>query len=134
MIIGMGVDICMISRIEGILTRHGENFLKRVFTERECAYVEKFKGGARLGGYAKRWAAKEAFVKALGTGFIEGILFRDIEIIHDVHGAPKIELSGGVKGILEKKLSQDQKAEILVSLSDDPPFALAQVLIQIFPL
>lgn len=115
------------------MSRHGENFLKRIFTDEERAYVERFRGDARLGGYAKRWAAKEACVKALGTGFIEGVLFRDIHVIRTNDGAPGINLFGGVREILEKKTPLGYKAEILVSLSDDPPFALAQVLIQASP-
>lgn len=72
MILGMGTDLCMISRIEKSVERFGDRFLKRVFTEAERAYADRFTGAARMGSYAKRWAAKEACAKALGTGFANG--------------------------------------------------------------
>lgn len=130
MILGMGVDLCMIPRIEDILSRHGDAFLQRVFSDAERSYVERLGGKARLGGYAKRWAAKEACAKALGTGFSQGVLFRDIHINHNGAGAPCLSVTGGARSVLKSLVPAGYRAEFLVSLSDDPPLAMAQVLIQ----
>ncbi|MBS1084814.1 holo-ACP synthase [Gluconobacter sphaericus] len=134
MILGMGTDLCMISRIEKSVERFGDRFLKRVFTEAERAYADRFKGVARMGSYAKRWAAKEACVKALGTGFANGVMLQDIGVFNGLGGAPELRLSGGAKEALQRLTPPGQVAQILVSMSDDPPFALAQVIIQSIPL
>lgn len=121
----------MISRIENVVSRHGERFLGRVFTSGERAYVERFSGSARMGGYAKRWAAKEACAKALGTGFAQGVSFLDIQVLHNEAGAPRLMVSGEAERALWRLVPKGKEPDIFVSLSDDPPFALAQVLIQL---
>lgn len=130
MIVGLGIDICMIPRIQKVFSHHGDRFLKRIFTEEERYYVDRFRGDARFGGYAKRWAAKEACAKALGTGFTQGVAFQNIIVERSENGAPRLKLIGGAQDALWRLIPQDLKPEILVSLSDDPPFAMAQVIIQ----
>lgn len=120
----------MISRIERSIDRFGARFLARVFTEAERAHAERLSGVARMGSYAKRWAAKEACVKALGTGVAEGVQLQDIGVLNDDKGAPRLVLSGGARAVLERLTPEGCRADVLVSLTDDPPFALAQVLIQ----
>ena len=134
MILGMGTDLCMISRIEKSVERFGDRFLNRVFTEAERAYADRFTGAARMGSYAKRWAAKEACAKALGTGFANGVLLQDIGVCNGPGGAPELLLSGGAEEALKRLTPPGQGAQLLVSMSDDPPFALAQVIIQSVPL
>ncbi|MBS1030150.1 holo-ACP synthase [Gluconobacter cerinus] len=130
MILGMGTDLCMISRIERSIDRFGDRFLDRVFTEAERSHAERLSGPARTGSYAKRWAAKEACVKALGTGVAEGVQLQDIGVLNDKKGAPRLVLSGGAQLALERLTPSGCRADVLVSLTDDPPFALAQVIIQ----
>ncbi|GBR50050.1 holo-ACP synthase [Neokomagataea thailandica NBRC 106555] len=133
MILGIGTDLCMIERIETAINRFGDRFLQRVFTEAERAHANRLSGAARMGSYAKRWAAKEACVKALGTGFAQGVSFQDIGVINGPAGAPELVLTGGAKSALQRLVPQGQQAQLFVSLSDDAPFALAQVLIQTLP-
>lgn len=134
MILGIGVDICAIARIERALTRHGEAFLQRVFTLEEQSYIASLGPVARAGACAKRWAAKEACAKALGTGFAEGVQMQDISIGRNEKGAPSISLSGKAAVFLQQRIPEGYRAEILVSLSDDAPLAMAQVLIQLVPM
>ncbi|MBN3866126.1 holo-ACP synthase [Gluconobacter kondonii] len=133
MILGMGTDLCMISRIEKSVDRFGDRFLIRVFTEAERSYADRLSGVARMGSYAKRWAAKEACVKALGTGFAHGVQLQDIGVCNGPSGAPELQLSGRAKEVLHQLTPAGQSAQLLVSLTDDPPFALAQVIIQSVP-
>ncbi|MBA5725231.1 holo-ACP synthase [Bombella favorum] len=130
MILGIGVDLCSIERIERALSRHGDAFLERVFTQEERAYVQSLRGVARAGACAKRWAAKEACAKALGTGFAQGVQLQDISVGRDALGAPVLSLSGVAADLLEKRLPVGHKAVLLLSMSDEPPMAMAQVLIQ----
>lgn len=130
LILGVGVDLCLISRIGDVLEKHGERFLERVFTDEERRYAETLHGATRLGGYAKRWAAKEACAKALGTGFAQGVTFKDIEVGRGESGAPCLNLTGGAQNALDRLTGPACGAKLFVSLSDDAPFALAQVLIQ----
>ncbi|MEZ6057947.1 MAG: holo-ACP synthase [Planctomycetaceae bacterium] len=97
MIVGIGTDIIEVVRIGEIIERHGELFLQRVYTEREIQYCQRKKGAIQH--YAGRWAAKEAVMKVLGTGFSKGVGFRDIEVCSRRSGAPFIELYGGAKQI-----------------------------------
>nr|WP_294914441.1 holo-ACP synthase [uncultured Neokomagataea sp.] len=133
MIVGIGTDLCMIERIETAITRFGDRFVERVFTEAERKHADRLSGAARMGSYAKRWAAKEACVKALGTGFAQGVSFQDIGVVNSAAGAPELVLSGGAERALQCLVPQGQRAQLFVSLSDDAPFALAQVLIQAVP-
>ncbi|MBS1102635.1 holo-ACP synthase [Gluconobacter sp. Dm-62] len=134
MILGMGTDLCMISRIEQSVDRFGERFLTRVFTDAERTHADRLSGAARMGSYAKRWAAKEACAKALGTGFAHGVQLQNIGVCNGPSGAPELQLSGGAREALQRLTPSGQKAQLLVSLTDDPPFALAQVIIQSVPL
>lgn len=97
MVIGVGTDIVEIDRIRDMIERHGDHFLERCFTEAEVAYAAKHRDSAVR--FAGRWAAKEAVVKVLGTGFVKGITFHDIEILPLESGQPRIELSGGAANI-----------------------------------
>jgi len=93
MIIGLGTDIVEIERIRAMIERHGQTFLQRCFTSDEIAYADKHRDAAVR--FAGRWAAKEAVVKVLGTGFVKGITFHDIEVLPLDSGQPFIQLSGG---------------------------------------
>lgn len=120
----------MISRIERSIARFGDRFLARVYTEAERAHADRLAGAARMGSYAKRWAAKEACAKALGTGFAQGVQLQDIGVCNDGKGAPRLALRGRAREVLEGLAPEGSRAEVLLSMTDDPPFALAQVLIQ----
>ncbi|MBS1087760.1 holo-ACP synthase [Gluconobacter wancherniae] len=130
MILGMGTDLCMIPRIESSIERFGDRFLDRVFTAAEREHADRLSGAARMGSYAKRWAAKEACAKALGTGFANGVQLQDVGVINSESGAPVLVLSGRAKDVCDSLTPAGHRAEVLVSLTDDPPFALAQVIIQ----
>lgn len=132
-ILGMGTDLCMISRIEQSVERFGDRFLDRVFTPAERTHADRLTGTARMGSYAKRWAAKEACAKALGTGFAEGVRLQDIGVCNSLKGAPELRLSGGAEQALQRLTPPGHEAQLFVSLTDDPPFALAQVIIQSVP-
>lgn len=93
MIVGIGTDIVEIDRVRSMIERHGDVFVHRCFTPDEVAYADRHRDAAVR--YAGRWAAKEAVVKVLGTGFVKGITFHDIEILPLATGAPRIQLSGG---------------------------------------
>lgn len=97
MIIGLGTDIVEIDRVRNMIDRHGNSFLDRCFTPAEIAYADKHRDAAVR--FAGRWAAKEAVVKVLGTGFVKGITFHDIEVLPLGTGQPRIELSGGAAQI-----------------------------------
>ncbi|QHI95331.1 holo-ACP synthase [Aristophania vespae] len=134
MILGIGADICLISRIEKVIKRHGDLFLKKIFLPEERLYVDQLNPKMRLGGYAKRWAAKEACTKALGTGFTNGVHFHDILVTRQENGAPGLVLQGAAAKVLEQLVPKGHEAHLLLTLSDDPPFAMANVLIQALPI
>jgi holo-[acyl-carrier protein] synthase len=92
MILGTGIDICDIERVRRLLDRFGDRFLRRVFTEVECREALRRRDPAE--GLAARWAAKEAASKALGTGFHQGVTWRDFEVVHEPSGRPHLRLSG----------------------------------------
>ena len=120
----------MIPRIESSIERFGDRFLDRIFTAAEREHADRLSGAARMGSYAKRWAAKEACAKALGTGFANGVQLQDVGVINSESGAPVLVLSGRAKDVCGSLAPSGHRAEVLVSLTDDPPFALAQVIIQ----
>lgn len=127
MIIGLGTDIVSTDRIAKVLEKTQAQFIDRVCRESERPYLNEVRDMTpRL---AKIWAVKEAAVKALGTGFVEGISFKDIELQHDAFGKPKIEFFGKAKEILSEKTGAG-KINICVSLSDDKPWAQAVVIIE----
>ena len=125
-IFGIGTDIVNIKRMELLLKKHGSSFKKRIFSKKEISYCEKKKNSSAF--YAKRFAAKEAFSKALGTGIRKGINLKNIEISNNAYGKPFILLKGNLDNYLKKKV-KDKKYDIHLSLSDDKPWAQATVII-----
>ncbi|GBQ26713.1 holo-ACP synthase [Gluconacetobacter sacchari] len=129
-LIGIGSDLCDIRRIERALGRHGERFLDRIFTQAERRRAERRHGQARLGAYAKRWAAKEACAKALGTGFSHGVFHRDLGVDNLPTGQPVMILTGGARARLDALLPPGGDARILLTMTDEYPYAFAQVMIE----
>jgi holo-[acyl-carrier protein] synthase len=128
MIIGFGNDLCDIRRIEQSLARYGERFAQRCFTD-----VERRKSDARAGraaSYAKRFAAKEACAKALGTGFRFGVAWRDMGVVNLASGKPTLRLTGAAAVRLATLTPQGHKAIIHLTLTDEYPLAQAQVIIE----
>ena len=128
MIIGLGSDLCNIERIQGSLDRFGDKFVTRVFTDIERAKAEK-RVMTRAGTYAKRFAAKEAFSKAIGTGFNQGVFMKDIGVVNLPSGAPTLALSGGAKAKLDAMTPPGHAVDIHVTLTDDHPWAQAFVIL-----
>ncbi len=128
MIIGLGSDLCDIRRIESVLERHGERFTRRIFTQRERDRSDR--RAARAPSYARRFAAKEACAKALGTGLSEGVFWRDMEVVNLPSGAPTIKLTGGAYARLMAITPHGYEPFVHVSLTDDPPLAQAFVVIE----
>ncbi|MEA3050614.1 MAG: holo-[acyl-carrier protein] synthase [Sphingomonadales bacterium] len=128
MILGLGSDLCNIERIQASLDRFGERFVARVFTETERSRAES-RPFTRAGTYAKRFAAKEAFAKAVGTGFRRGVFMKDIGVVNAASGAPTLALTGGAKARLDAITPNGHKAEVHLTMTDDHPFALAFVII-----
>jgi holo-[acyl-carrier protein] synthase len=133
MIIGLGSDLCNIERIQNSLDRFGVRFKRRVFTETENAKAEK-RPFTAAGTYAKRFAAKEAFSKAVGTGFKRGVFMKDIGVVNAPSGAPTLALSGGAKARLEAMTPAGYVAHIHLTLTDDHPWAQAFVIIEAIPI
>jgi holo-[acyl-carrier protein] synthase len=131
MVIGLGNDIVDIRRIERTLERYGERFINRIFTEIEQAKSERRRD--RAASYAKRFSAKEACSKALGTGFRKGVFWRDMGVVNLPGGKPTIELTGGALKRLEEITPAGMKARIDLTLTDDHPIAQAIVLITAVP-
>jgi holo-[acyl-carrier protein] synthase len=131
-IIGIGSDLCNIERIANSLDRFGERFIARVFTEVERAKAER-RPFTRAGTYAKRFAAKEAFSKAVGTGFRRGVFMRDIGVVNRPSGEPTLALTGGAKERLDALVPAGHAAHIHLTMTDDHPFALAVVVITALP-
>jgi holo-[acyl-carrier protein] synthase len=128
MIIGLGSDLCNIERIQNSLDRFGERFIARVFTDAERARAER-RPFTRAGTYAKRFAAKEAFSKAVGTGFKRGVFMRDIGVVNLPSGQPTLELTGGARQRLDAITPAGHVARIHLTMTDDHPFAMAVVVI-----
>lgn len=134
MIIGTGTDIVDTRRIEAALARFGVRFINRCFTEDEIARAEKRRpGGTHIATYAKRFAAKEAMAKALGTGIAKGVRMKDIGVINDENGKPDIILSGVAAARLAALVPAGHRAVIHLTLSDEPPIAKASVMIEALP-
>lgn len=132
MILGLGNDIIDIERIERTIARFGDRFLERVFTEAERAKSDRRKD--RAASYAKRFAAKEACAKALGTGLRHGVYWRDMGVINLPSGRPTLVLAGGAARQLERITPPGYSARIDLSLTDDYPLAQAIVIISGVPL
>ena len=127
MIIGIGTDIIDITRIERVINRFGDRFKNRVFTKKEILKCEARKLSAN--SYAKRYAAKEACSKALGTGFRKSVYWRDIEVINNKSGKPELFLHNGARSMFEKLLPQNTSGQIDLSITDEYPYAHATVII-----
>ena len=136
MIIGIGNDKMDIRRIEATLQKYGARFLNRVFTPIEQAKAEKRAGGIHGSAptLAKRFAAKEACAKALGTGIAAGVHWRDIEVVNLPSGQPTLNLTGGAARHLARLTPPAHRAVVHVALTDDIPYAEAQVIIEALPL
>jgi holo-[acyl-carrier protein] synthase len=132
MIVGLGSDLCNIERIQKSLDRFGDRFTNRVFTDVERAKAAR-RPFTQAGTYAKRFAAKEAFSKAVGTGFKRGVFMKDIGVINAPSGAPTLALSGGAKAALDALVPEGYEARIHLTLTDDHPWAQAFVIIEALP-
>lgn len=132
MILGVGTDLCNIERIEGTLERFGDRFRNRVFTEIEQAKAERRRDVA--GTYAKRWAAKEACSKALGTGLRMGIAWKDMAVSNLHSGQPVMKVTGWAAERLAAMTPEGFEAIIHVTLTDDHPWAQAFVVIEARPI
>lgn len=132
MILGIGNDLVDIRRIERSLDRYGERFIARLFTDGERERAEQAGSRrVRASSYAKRFAAKEACAKALGTGLNEGVAWRDMEVVSLPSGQPTLRLTGGAAVRLAAMTPPGQVARLYLSLSDDYPLAQAFVLIEV---
>jgi holo-[acyl-carrier protein] synthase len=131
MILGIGTDIANIERIGRTIDRFGARFLDRVFTEREQATAER--RAARVATYARRWAAKEACSKALGTGLRMGIAWRDMGVVNLPSGQPVMVLTGWAAARLAAMTPSGHRAVAHVSLTDDHPWAQAFVVVEALP-
>jgi holo-[acyl-carrier protein] synthase len=127
-IVGIGSDLCNIERIQNSLDRWGDKFLNRVFTD-----VERSKAASRphtiAGTLAKRFAAKEAFSKAVGTGFKRGVFMKDIGVVNAPSGAPTLHLTGGAKARLDALAPDGHAIDIHLTMTDDYPWAQAFVIL-----
>ncbi|MDX3911431.1 MAG: holo-ACP synthase [Sphingobium sp.] len=132
MIVGLGSDLCNIERIQNSLDRFGERFEQRVFTDVERAKAAR-RPLTKAGTLAKRFAAKEAFSKAVGTGFKAGVFMRDIGVVNAPSGAPTLHLTGGAQARLLSLIPAGHKPVIHLTLTDDHPWAQAFVIIEALP-
>ncbi len=133
MILGLGSDICDIRRVEKALDRFGDRFIARVFTETERKKADRRSGQNRAGTYAKRFAAKEACAKALGTGFNRGVFMSDLGVVNQPGGQPTMLLSGGAAERLNALVPAGMRARIDLTMTDEYPYAYAQVIISAVP-
>ncbi|QHL89930.1 holo-ACP synthase [Sphingomonas changnyeongensis] len=132
MIVGLGSDLCNIERIAASLARFGDRFEQRVFTDAERARAAR-RPLTKAGTLAKRFAAKEAFSKAVGTGFRRGVFMRDIGVVNLPSGAPTLALDGGARAALDALIPAGHVARIHLTLTDDHPWAQAFVIIEAVP-
>lgn len=132
MILGIGSDITDVRRVAEVLERHGERFLDRVFTPVERAKSDR--RARRAESYAKRFAAKEACAKALGTGLAQGVFWRDMGVVNLPSGRPTMNLTGGAKARLDALTPAGHEARIDLTITDDGPLAQAFVIISAVPI
>lgn len=131
MILGTGTDIVDIKRFQEVFERHETRFISRSFTGEEQKTAEKRRpNGLHVAAYAKRFAAKEACSKALGTGFAEGVLMRDIGVVNKASGMPSISLTGGAKERLDAMVPEGMIAKIHLTMTDEAQYAKADVIIE----
>ncbi len=128
MIIGIGSDLCNIERIQASVDRFGERFLNRVFTETERAKAAR-RPFTAAGTLAKRFAAKEAFAKAVGTGFKRGVFMKDIGVVNAASGAPTLHLTGGARARLDALAPPGHAIDVHLTMTDDHPWAQAFVIL-----
>lgn len=133
MIIGLGSDLCDIRRIETVLARHGDRFLQRVFTPIERARAQRRTPALHAGTYAKRFAAKEACAKALGTGFSHGVFHSDMGVVNLPSGQPTLALTGGAGARLQAITPPGMRPVVALTVTDEYPYAFAQVVISAQP-
>jgi holo-[acyl-carrier protein] synthase len=131
MILGLGSDITDVRRVAKVIDRHGDRFLTRVFTESERARAERRKN--RVETYAKRFAAKEACSKALGTGIRGGVWWRDMGVVNLPSGKPSMKLTGGALKRLQAITPEGYEPQIDLTISDEGPMAVAFVIISAVP-
>jgi holo-[acyl-carrier protein] synthase len=133
MILGLGSDICDIRRIEKSIERYGDRFLERVFTETERAKAMRRTEKIQAATFAKRFAAKEAASKALGTGFRKGVFFSDLGVVNLPSGQPTLKLTGGAEQRLLAITPPGMLAQVALTMTDEYPYAYAQVIISAVP-
>jgi len=131
MIIGIGSDLIDIRRVEKVMAKHGDRFVSRIFTPVEIRKSERRR--MRVASYAKRFAAKEACAKALGTGMSRGVFWRDMGVVNLPSGKPTMALTGGAAARLAALLPPGHRAEIHLTITDEFPLASAQVIIEAVP-
>ena len=133
MIIGLGADLCDIRRVERVMARFGDRFLERVFTEAERARAARRTAALHAGTYAKRFAAKEACAKALGTGFSQGVFHSDMGVVNLPSGQPTLHLTGGALARLQAITPPGMQTHIALTMTDEVPYAFAQIIISAEP-
>lgn len=135
MILGLGNDLIDIRRIEKTLERFGDRFIERIFTDVEQAKANRRKGAgqAYAATYAKRYAAKEAASKALGTGFRQGVYWRDLGVVNLPSGKPTVHMTGGAAERLESMIPDGMEARVELTITDEYPLAEAMVIITAVP-
>jgi len=133
MILGIGSDICDIRRVEAAIARHGNRFLERVFTETERAKAMRRTEKIQAGTFAKRFAAKEASAKALGTGFRHGVFFSDLGVVNLPGGQPTMKMTGGAADRLLAITPAGMLAQVHLTMTDEYPYAFAMVIISAIP-
>ena len=134
MILGLGSDICDISRIEAAIARHGDRFLERVFTDIERAKAMRRTEKIQAATFAKRFAAKEAGAKALGTGFRKGVFFSNLGVVNLPSGQPTLQMTDGSAARLRAITPPGMLAQVALTMTDEYPYAYAQVIISAIPL
>jgi holo-[acyl-carrier protein] synthase len=134
MILGLGSDICDIRRIEKSIERYGDRFLERIFTETERAKAMRRAEKIQAATFAKRFAAKEAASKALGTGFRKGVFFSDLGVVNLPSGQPTLKMTGGASRRLLAITPPGMLAQVALTMTDEYPYAYAQVIISAVPL
>jgi holo-[acyl-carrier protein] synthase len=133
LILGIGSDICDIRRIERVIANHGDRFLERVFTELERAKAMRRSETIRAATFAKRFAAKEAASKALGTGFRRGVFMSDLGVVNLPSGQPTLHMTGGAAVRLTAITPPGMQAAVALTMTDEYPYAYAQVIISAIP-
>lgn len=131
MIVGIGTDLADIERIRATLERFGDRFVQRCFTEIEQKKSDRRRNRAE--SYAKRWAAKEACSKALGTGLRMGVAWREMGVVNLPSGKPTLALTGGAAERLERLIPDGHEAQLHLTITDDGPYAQAFVVIEALP-